>query len=43
MKSLATKIRNEADEDGDFEGFAELEDPVAFYSNTLCFIRSMTS
>lgn len=43
MKSLATRIRNEADEDGDFEVVAELEDHVAFYSKNLWFIRSMTA
>ncbi len=43
MKSLATRIRNQADEDGDFEVVAELEDHVAFYSKNLWFIKSMTA
>lgn len=41
MKRLATEIRNEADEDGDFEVVAEFEDHVAGYSKNLWFIKSM--
>ncbi|MFN2362912.1 MAG: ferritin-like domain-containing protein, partial [Halarsenatibacteraceae bacterium] len=43
MKSLAVKIREEADEVDDFEVVAKMEDHVAFYSKNLWFIRSMTS
>lgn len=41
MKNLATEIRNEADEDGDFEVVAEFEDHVSGYSKNLWFIKSM--
>lgn len=41
MKKLATEIRNEADEDGDFEVVAEFEDHVAGYSKNIWFIKSM--
>ena len=41
MKSLAVKIREEADEVDDFEVVGEMEDHVAFYSKNLWFIRSM--
>jgi starvation-inducible DNA-binding protein len=41
MKNLATEIRNEADEDGDFEAVAEFEGHVSGYSKNLWFIRSM--
>ena len=40
MKKLATDIRNEADDDGDFEIVAEFEDHVAGYSKELWFIRA---
>ncbi|NLJ58633.1 MAG: DNA starvation/stationary phase protection protein [Tissierellia bacterium] len=41
MKKLATEIRNEADEDGDFEVVAEFEDHVAGYSKNIWFVKSM--
>ncbi len=41
MKKLATEIREEADDDGDFEVVAEMEDHVAGYSKHLWFLRSM--
>ncbi|WFA10051.1 DNA starvation/stationary phase protection protein [Tissierella sp. Yu-01] len=41
MKKLATEIRNEADEDGDFEVVAEFEDHVSGYSKNIWFINSM--
>ncbi|HHZ02245.1 MAG TPA: DNA starvation/stationary phase protection protein [Tissierellia bacterium] len=41
MKKLATDIRNEADEDGDFEVVAEFEDHVAGYSKNIWFVKSM--
>ena len=41
MKSLAVKIREEAEEDDDFEVVAEMEDHVEFYSLNLWFIQSM--
>lgn len=41
MKKLATDIRNEADEDDDFEVVMEFEEHVAGYSKELWFIRSM--
>ena len=41
MKKLATDIRNDADEDGDFEVVMEFEDHVAGYSKELWFVRSM--
>lgn len=41
MKKLATEIRNEADEDGDFEVVAAFEDHVAGYSKNLWFLRAM--
>ncbi len=43
MKELATDIRNQADQDGDFEAVAEFEDHVAGYSKNLWFIQSMLS
>lgn len=43
MKSLATKIRNLADDEGDFETVAMFEDYVAYYSKNLWFVRAMTS
>ena len=43
MKSMATEIRNQADEAGDFEVVAEFEDHVAGYSKNIWFIRSMLS
>ena len=41
MKSLAVKIREEADEDDDFEVVGELEEHVAGYSKNLWFIRAI--
>ena len=41
MKSLATDIRNMADEEGDFETVAIFEDYVAYYSKNLWFVNSM--
>jgi starvation-inducible DNA-binding protein len=41
MKELATEIRNEADEDGDFEAVAEFEDHVSDYSKNIWFVKSM--
>ncbi len=41
MRSLATEIRNSADEAGDFETVAMFEDHVAFYSKNLWFIKAM--
>ncbi|HOA56279.1 MAG: Dps family protein [Anaerovoracaceae bacterium] len=41
MKKLATEIRNEADEDGDFEVVAEFEGHVAGYSKNIWFIEAM--
>lgn len=43
MKSMATEIRNQADEAGDFEVVAEFEDHVAGYSKNIWFIKSMLS
>lgn len=43
MKSLATEIREEADEDGDFEVVAEMEDHISEYSQKLWFLRAMLS
>ena len=37
----ATEIRNDADEDGDFEVVMEFEDHVAGYSKELWFVRFM--
>ncbi len=41
MKRLATEIRNEADEDGDFEVVMEFEEHVAGYSKNIWFVKSM--
>ena len=41
MKRLATEIRNEADEDGDFEVVMEFEEHVADYSKQIWFVKSM--
>lgn len=41
MKTLATEIRNEADEDGDFEVVSEFEDHVAGYSKNIWFVKSI--
>ncbi|NLN41197.1 MAG: DNA starvation/stationary phase protection protein [Clostridiales bacterium] len=41
MKRLATEIRNEADEEGDFELVMEFEEHVADYSKQIWFVRSM--
>ncbi|NLN40648.1 MAG: DNA starvation/stationary phase protection protein, partial [Clostridiales bacterium] len=38
---LATEIRNEADEEGDFELVMEFEEHVADYSKQIWFVRSM--
>lgn len=42
MKALATKIRNTADDEGDFETVAMFEDYVAYYSKNLWFLDAMT-
>ena len=41
MKKLATEIRNEADEENDFEAVAIFEDHVADYSLNIWFVRAM--
>ena len=41
MKSLATEIRNEADENGDFEVVGEFEEHLAGYSKNLWFIKAI--
>ncbi len=41
MKELAVKIRNLADEEGDFETVGIFEDYVAYYSKNLWFVNSM--
>lgn len=41
MKKLATEIRNEADEENDFETVAMFEDHVADYSLNIWFARAM--
>lgn len=41
MKELATEIRNDADETGDFEVVAAFEDHVAGYSQNIWFVRSI--
>ena len=41
MRKLATEIRNEADEEGDFEVVMEFEEHVAGYRKELWFVRSM--
>lgn len=41
MKDLAVEIRNEADEQGDFETVAVFEAHVAGYSKNLWFLRAM--
>ncbi|NMA85085.1 MAG: DNA starvation/stationary phase protection protein [Epulopiscium sp.] len=41
MKALATEIRNEADEQGDFETVAMFEDYVASFSKHVWFLSSM--
>lgn len=41
MKKLATEIRNEADEENDFETVAIFEDHVAFYSLNIWFTKAM--
>jgi starvation-inducible DNA-binding protein len=38
---LATEIRNDADEAGDFETVAMFEEFVAFYSKNIWFIEAM--
>ncbi|MCK9268730.1 MAG: DNA starvation/stationary phase protection protein [Alkaliphilus sp.] len=41
MRSLATDIRNTADEEGDFETVAMFEDYVAHYSKNIWFVDAM--
>ncbi len=41
MRTLATDIRNNADENGDFETVGMFEDFVAFYSKNLWFVDAM--
>jgi starvation-inducible DNA-binding protein len=41
MKRLATEIRNEADDDNDFEVVAMFEDHVADYSKNIWFVSAM--
>ncbi len=41
MRSLATEIRNTADEEGDFETVALFEDYVAYYSKNIWFVSAM--
>ncbi|MFW5736710.1 MAG: Dps family protein [Halanaerobium sp.] len=41
MKKLATEIRTDADEAGDFEVVGALEDHVASYSQNLWFLRAI--
>ena len=41
MRSLATDIRNTADEEGDFETVAMFEDYVAHYSKNIWFVSAM--
>ncbi len=41
MRTLATEIRNLADEEGDFETVALFEDYVAFYSKNIWFASAM--
>ncbi len=41
MRTLATEIRNLADEEGDFETVALFEDYVAFYSKNIWFAAAM--
>ncbi|MCK9524239.1 MAG: DNA starvation/stationary phase protection protein, partial [Proteobacteria bacterium] len=41
MRALATDIRNNADESGDFETVGMFEDFVGFYSKNLWFVDAM--
>lgn len=41
MKDLATKIRNTADDEGDFETVGMFEEYVAYYSQNLWFVSAM--
>ena len=41
MKKLATEIRNDADEAGDFEVVGEFEEHVEGYSQNIWFVKSM--
>jgi starvation-inducible DNA-binding protein len=41
MKEMAVEIRNQADEDGDFEVVGEFEEHVGDYSKNLWFIRAI--
>jgi len=43
MKSLAVEIRNQADEEGDFEVVSEFEEHVSSYSQNLWFLKAMLS
>ena len=43
LKKLATDIRNTADDEGDFEVVAIMEDHIAGYSKTLWFVKAMLS
>lgn len=42
MKALALKIRTLADENGDFEAVAEMEDHIGQYNKNLWFLTAMT-
>ncbi len=41
MKELATEIRNDADQEGDFEVVGAFEDHVAGYSQNIWFVKSI--
>ena len=41
MKKLATEIRNESDEENDFEAVAIFEDHVSEYSKNIWFVNAM--
>jgi starvation-inducible DNA-binding protein len=41
MKEMAVEIRNQADEEGDFEIVGEFEEHVGDYSKNLWFIRAI--
>ncbi len=43
MKELATEIRNDADQAGDFEVVGAFEDHVAGYSQNIWFVRSISA
>lgn len=42
MRELATEIRNQADEAGDFETVAMFEEFTGFYSKNLWFVEAMS-